>query len=686
MKRNLISCLAALSAVAAGFLFVRAFPEWIPPLYVLSAALFAFAAGAVTWLFAAKKRLMKGAIAAASFLAAFFSLTYLINNVILRETQSDKSTAILSCLILLFFIIYYLILSRGKKRKRLLAACAILIPAIVVISYAVPICRPLILKMGLEKLYAPFRAVFSQGGVPTSDGDLFYNFTYPTVKVKPTDKLGSNGSFTVFTAKNETEGCQLTMRSGSAGKAFSLRISPAVNADGGTLPVRVCKECYLAIEGYGSVFSNEFPDPLAPYDGESVTLDKNRSQTFYIEFAAGADAAAGEYVSDVEILGPNGKTAAAAKITVTVWGFALPEKPSGATAVGLNGSLFPLAAGLPADFYGTNTWLSFYDGSSELTPEQEEVYKKYYDCLLEHKLCAFFLPYDLLDPRAEEYMNDPRVTAFCIPYPKEDDEKLVKYYEKVRSNSVWESKAYFYPVDEPFDADRVANYDAIVERLGRLCPGYHMVVPFGDYKVTDHNGVLRTATGMEEGAADILCPITDYLDDIRPWVNEREAKGDRLWWYVCCGPSDASGFCNLFTHQNALRHRILFWQQKAQNVTGFLYYETCNWGFAGDPWTNPITYGAAENTDEAGDGLLLYPGGRIGTTDPVTSLRLKCVRDGMEDLDLLAMAEELLGKEETHRLIRKVTKNMIKYTSDPAVFASVREEIGRRVAGLSASK
>lgn len=58
----------------------------------------------------------------------------------------------------------------------------------------------------------------------------------------------------------------------------------------------------------------------------------------------------------------------------------------------------------------------------------------------------------------------------------------------------------------------------------------------------------------------------------------------------------------------------------------------------------------------------------------------------MEDLDLLAMAEELLGKEETHRLIRKVTKNMIKYTSDPAVFASVREEIGARCAELSASK
>ena len=155
-------------------------------------------------------------------------------------------------------------------------------------------------------------------------------------------------------------------------------------------------------------------------------------------------------------------------------------------------------------------------------------------------------------------MNDPRVTAFCIPYPKYDDEKLVRYYEKVTSNELWASKAYFYPVDEPFDADRVDNFDAIIERLERLCPGYHMVVPFGNYEVTDHSGKLRTATGMEEGVVDILCPITDYLDDIRPWVNEREAQGDRLWWYVCCGPSNGSGYCNLFTYQNGLKHRILF--------------------------------------------------------------------------------------------------------------------------------
>lgn len=548
-----------------------------------------------------------------------------------------------------------------------------------IVAFLLALLMPLGAKIDFSKYYDSYRTVFPQGGVQTADDELVYDLAYPTEKPKPTDDLGRDRDFAVSLAKNETEGCQLVVSTDAAGKGFLVRVSPAKNADGKTLPVSVWKEAYLDIEGHGDVFSGEFPDPLVPYGGETVVLEKNRSQTFYIEFRADADAAAGEYVSIVSICDENNVCVKNARITVTVWDFALPQTSASATAVGLNGSLFPLAAGLPYDFYGTNTWLSFYDGSSTLSPEQEEVYKNYYDCLLEHKLCAFFLPYDLLDPRAEEYMNDPRVTAFCIPYPKTDDEKLVRYYEKVTSNELWASKAYFYPVDEPFDADRIDNFDAIVERLGRLCPGYHMVVPFGDYEVTDHNVVLRTATGIEENTVDILCPISDYLDEIRPWIDEREAQGDRLWWYVCCGPSDGSGHCNLFTFQNGLKHRILFWQQRTQNVNGFLYYDTCNWGFAGDPWTNPVTFGAATDADEAGDGLLLYPGSKIGTTDPVLSLRLKDVRDGMEDFDLLTLAKEKLGEKETEKLIRRVTRGMTKYTDDPAVFFAARNEIGEKL-------
>ena len=87
MKRTVISCLAALSAVAAGVLFFYSFPEWLPPLYVLSVVLFAFTAGAIAGLYAKKKPLLKGLLAAAAYAAGLFSMTYLINNVMCPVRQ-----------------------------------------------------------------------------------------------------------------------------------------------------------------------------------------------------------------------------------------------------------------------------------------------------------------------------------------------------------------------------------------------------------------------------------------------------------------------------------------------------------------------------------------------------------------------------------------------------------------------
>ena len=142
MKRTLLSCLAALSAVAGGILFFYSFPEWLPGLYVLSVLLIAFTAGAIAGLYAEKKPMLKALIAGVAFAAGFFSLTFLINNVILHESQSLKATVILLCLALVFFIVYYTVLSHGKKRRRALAACAFLLAALPVVTYLFAICVP----------------------------------------------------------------------------------------------------------------------------------------------------------------------------------------------------------------------------------------------------------------------------------------------------------------------------------------------------------------------------------------------------------------------------------------------------------------------------------------------------------------------------------------------------------------
>lgn len=526
-------------------------------------------------------------------------------------------------------------------------------------------------------LYDQYRSANAIGGVNCSDDNFTYDFAYPTEKVFKTDDLGTDSDYLVQLAKNEYEGFQLTVASIDGGK-IKVTMTDYKNAANEVLPVTLFKEHYIAVvceeENCGSVFDNEYPDALIPYDGEEVEIDGQNSQTFYIQTASKKDTTAGNYTATLKITSDD-SVILEKTLTAEVWDFALPDSPATATAVGLNGLIFP-SAGLASNNYGTNTWLTFYDGSITLTAEQEALYKSYYDLLLEHGLCANFLPYDLLDSRADAYMSNPKVTAFCIPYPKTDDAKLTAYWEKVNSNPSWAAKAYFYPVDEPFESARVANYNAIIERLGRLCPGYNMVTPFSELSTTDdETGELLPEFEMQKDNNTIICPISKIYDEEETFSSEiadLKDGGAKSWWYVCCSPNDRDGYCNMFTYQKGIKHRLLFWQQVQYGVEGYLYYDVAAYGFCVNPWLQSQTH-TARNT--CGDGCLVYPGAYIGEYGPISSLRLESVANGIEDTTYMKVAEELFGNAWVQEKIAKVTNGLTDYTDDDALLQQVRREI-----------
>ena len=83
----------------------------------------------------------------------------------------------------------------------------------------------------------------------------------------------------------------------------------------------------------------------------------------------------------------------------------------------------------------------------------------------------------------------------------------------------------------------------------------------------------------------------------------------------------------------------------------------------------------------SGDGNLLTPGtpGKIGgTTDiPVESVRLKSMRDGVEDYELLTMAAARLGREAVRARISPFVRSAWDFEDDYQVLQDVRVSIGR---------
>ena len=275
----------------------------------------------------------------------------------------------------------------------------------------------------------------------------------------------------------------------------------------------------------------------------------------------------------------------------------------------------------------------------------------------------------LIMPEAADCELRPQDIPIDVVY--EDDDLLVEYYTKVTSNPDWAKKGYFYPIDEPGNAEAYAKYTEITDRLSRLCPGYNMVTPFNTDKVII-DGKEMSSVQLQAGKSSVLCGLSKVVNR-GTTLEEMMAQvknGSRAWWYVCCSPG--GDYCNFFEFLDGIKHRLLMWQQRSLDISGLLYWSTTYCEKA-NPWESTKTW---DDYNSAGDGMLIYPGGYISFDGPIASLRLMNIADGMEDYDYFALAEAKFGKEWVNEKIARVVTSPTEYTSDHALFEQVRREIG----------
>ncbi|RME52587.1 DUF4091 domain-containing protein [Candidatus Woesearchaeota archaeon] len=144
------------------------------------------------------------------------------------------------------------------------------------------------------------------------------------------------------------------------------------------------------------------------------------------------------------------------------------------------------------------------------------------------------------------------------------------------------------------------------------------------------------------------CGRTGYVD----CYASRDKQDIVQWSYAACGTHHCyrtgdDTFTKLPTHiidANFTNLRGMYWLKYNGNITGDLYWRVdYQFVFAGhstpiDPWEN--IWFAGGN----GDGTLFYPGrpNIVGGTHhiPISSLRVKAIREGLEDYELFALATQ----------------------------------------------
>ncbi len=167
------------------------------------------------------------------------------------------------------------------------------------------------------------------------------------------------------------------------------------------------------------------------------------------------------------------------------------------------------------------------------------------------------------------------------------------------------------------------------------------------------------------------------------------AKGKKLWWYQACSSHGCNivggeyfrGWPSYMIDHDAIRNRIMEWLSWKYGIEGELYFNTDEAYGKKDPWKDINLFGGN------GDGTLFYPGTPdvIGGKShiPIESIRLKLIREGLEDYEYLVMLSKLAGSKSAGELVNGLIRNTYDFDHDPQKLYAVRTSIGRELNRLS---
>jgi hypothetical protein len=513
-------------------------------------------------------------------------------------------------------------------------------------------------------------------------------------RVRPHDPARTNLAIAIKAARNEYEPFQIVVRAGTNQlKGVTVEMTDFRSKTGGVIPrglIKLYREHYLEIsksspkskDGAGS-----YPDALVPFvnplDGKPIAQARfigapfdvapDSNQPVWVDVFVPKDAPPGEYSGTVMVSAQH-QEPISLPVKLTVWSFTLPDTPS-----------------MRSNFGGFGGRLAKLHHTKSDSAEFRPLERQYAEALAAHRLCppipGYLMPEiksdGSIDPTKihallKEWMDTFHVTGFPLNLIGEDPvgkdrERNVRYlqemYAYLKTNH-WEKFAYIYVLDEPNDA---AAYEEVRKRGGFI----HQAQPGIKVLCTEQPTPQDRAWGTLVGSVDIWVPLWTLFEERS--AAERLAAGEELWSYTAlCQGETGKDTPYWEMDLPLLDYRIPCWTSWRYGITGLLYWSTVYWEKVEDPWTNPATYGEGSAVFN-GEGSLFYPGFDAGLAGPVTSIRLKQVREGLEDYEYLNLLAKQGDKAFADQCAQRLATGWTKWDQDPANLYAVREQMGQRL-------
>ena len=542
----------------------------------------------------------------------------------------------------------------------------------------------------------------------------------PFAKVRPGDDPAGTKAFELSLARGECEGLQIYTAPGAqrvdahveALKQKSSDAKASEETPGDALATRLYRVEYVEVRTVSNIegATGLWPDPLIPvedaYAGERRRALPHDSTTerplvLYVEVCAPESQKPGLYEGAVVVRAKERKDVRIA-INAQVQPFVLPATSSLPSSFGI--SIFSLATG---------------HGVKAETKEGKELLFRYGQAALSHRFSLHGMGIDPPPTRVEKgealidwsdydrevgpflegtaLPSGARFTTTEVrnnPWLKTEEERLayLRAFRQHFDQKGWTAQLFFYAKDEPKPEDHplVLRQSREARSVGRVPV---LVTHWIDEKLTPASDIAApTLNCFFNRAGPQTCPKTASLEQLRRKVGPAK----QIWWYQACpahgcddnGPFGDreldrvySGWPSYMVDHPATLNRAMGVLGWLTGVDGELYYATVYAYNFRDPWTEGV-FDFGGN----GDGTFFYPGTpkKIGGKShiPVETLRLKHLRDGLEDYEYLRALQSLGAGDFARQKAATLAKSGWDIERDPAKWVEVRGELTARLRAL----
>ena len=501
-----------------------------------------------------------------------------------------------------------------------------------------------------------------------------------------------------------------------------VSVSPFINAAGASIKnSRIYYEHYVAVSApseWSPYPPGRHPDALVPVSKNDSFLrpitkidgDGRINQPFWVDVQIPAEATPGIYRAEFSIQHKGG-TRFTLPIVLEVWDFELPSRVS-------------LASAFDIDKERLEKLYGFDRG----TVPYNRVMRAYEDLLADHQLAAegYWGTLEAVDEHSgrvslerggqpglgepvevfSHFLDKKGLRSAIIPlwpdwpFPdalgrdRDAAKRYVASYVRQLAEEGWAEYVYTdcAYIDEPSTRAEYQEVRAWGRFYNEVEAEYGVKIPM---MVTEQPESDSWMFGSLHGYVDIwVTHVGDLWEDQHGKgngvVGQRLAEGDRLWLYTAMTgiPGSwmkANGHPDTINGSNPpvwlidyapMNYRVWSWMADIYQADGVLYWATIDWRDGVDPWQDAGSL-EVDGGIFNGDGQLIYPGYRreVGFDGPVASMRLKWIREAMDDHAYLQLLRERGLGREAEALRGQLVRGVGDWDNEPARLFEIREQM-----------